>query len=559
MAQYVYGVLLASGKTISILDVPEERADRVGWDCICPSCGMALTAKRGKNRESHFAHAFSYQRQGNRQRCVAESANETALHRMAKEIIVEELENGVGTIEVPPALCTRAEAVPDDIPEMIVRQLPPVYEHQINPLVYTEVHIEQWYEGYRPDIIVETSDGKYLVEILVTHAVEADKKKMAREQKLPLLEINLKGFKDEPVNKDELRKYILSERLCKKWIVRPHEEDVLIAGEKYYASHPVVLDYRKKQESLKVLLDPNRYTNAVKVQQGLTAKRWDEAFTKLHFYQKGMDLPFFVNIPIPGEVIFWCDRRVWQSAIFDTQVFYRRDEASINIPNVFWNIRKHDGPFKNLPRIKVDYVLSDIEIDARGHQSDEALGIHVVRAYIKHLEKLGFIRTMFSKEWAKVDVNGSVVPPNTEYAFALLDAIKGLGEEQFSPHVDELLHKALTPYREEEERKKAAVIALERYKQVEERRRWERERRRREEEKRQRKADEERESILHADYNQNKEFVKSKSGDRYVFCLGCNQPREYSEMVSTGVRNFETGMIEINKGYCCRCWRKRDD
>lgn len=558
MAQYIYGVLVATGKTISILDVPEERTNRAGWNCICPSCGLALTAKRGKSREAHFAHAFSYQRQGGCHGCVAESANETALHRLAKEIIAEELKNGFGTIEVPPVLCLRAEVASDDIPREIVCALPPVYEHEVNPLVYTDAHIEQWYEGYRPDIIVETSDGKYLVEILVTHAVQADKKKMAREKNLPLLEIDLKRFRNEPVEKDELRKYILSERSCKKWIVRPHEGDVLAEGEKYYASHPIVLNYRKQQEALKVLFDPNRYANTVKAQQGLSAKRREEAFSKLHFYQRGMDLPFFVNIPIPGEVIFWCDRRVWQSAIFDTQVFYRRDEASINIPNVFWNIRNHDGPFKNLPRIKVDHVLSDIEIDALGHQSDEALGIHVVRAYIKHLEKLGFIRTMFSKEWAKVDVNGSVVPPNEEYASALIDAIKSLGEEQFSPHVDVLLYKALAPYRKEEERKKAAVIALERYKQEEERRRRERERRRREEEERQRKVDGERESILQADYNQNKEFVKSKSGDRYVFCLGCNQPHEYSEMGRIGVRNLETGIIEINKGYCRR-WRNLGD
>jgi hypothetical protein len=204
---------------------------------------------------------------------------------MAKEIIAEELANGFGTIEVPPVSCLRTEVVPDDIPPMIVWQLPPVYEHQTNPLVYTEVHVEQWYEGYRPDIIVETSDGKYLVEILVTHAVQSDKKKMARERNLPLLEIDLKRFQNEPVEKDELRKYILSERSCKEWIVRPHEKDVLTAGEKYYASQPVVLDFRKKKEQRKVLLNPNLYADVLQARQGLTTKIRKEVFEKLSFYQ----------------------------------------------------------------------------------------------------------------------------------------------------------------------------------------------------------------------------------------------------------------------------------
>jgi hypothetical protein len=550
MAKYVYGVLLASGKTISILDVPEEKGMRAGWVCICPSCGAVLTAKRGKNRAAHFAHAASYQRQGSGQGCLVESANETALHQMAKEIIAEELENGIGTIEVPPILCTRAEAIPDDIPQVIAQQLPPIYEHQTNPLVYTEVHVEQWCEGYRPDIIVETSDGKYLVEILVTHAVQADKKKMAKERNLPLLEINLKRFHDEPVEKDELRKYILSEPSCKKWIVRPHEKDVLSAGERYYASQPIVLDYRKKKEQRKVLADPNLYADVLQTRQGLTARRREELFSKISFCQKGVELPFFVNIPIPGEVIFWCDRRVWQSAIFDTQVFRRISKgASINIPNVFWNLKNHDGPFKWLPRINLDYALSCSKIDARGNPSDEILGVQVVRAYIECLAKLGFVSVTANSEWAKVQANGSLSAPNIEYATALMGAINGLGKRQFSPNVDVLLHSALAPYHEEK-RRKAEAEAAERQKKGEE------ERIRRIEEVRQRKEKEEVESFLQADYDQNEHYVKSKSGVRYVFCVDCKQLRKDSEMVCIGIREF--GVTDINKGYCRSCWKKRD-
>ena len=67
------------GKTIHISELTE--AERGGnCNCTCPACGEPLIAKMGNKNRHHYAHKTD-------STCDIAHANESALHRYAKEII----------------------------------------------------------------------------------------------------------------------------------------------------------------------------------------------------------------------------------------------------------------------------------------------------------------------------------------------------------------------------------------------------------------------------------------------------------------------------------------
>jgi hypothetical protein len=76
-AKLVYGVdTLGNMRHISEV----ERGDACG--CNCPACDAPLTARKGPENVHHFGHQVSSS-------CV--TAPETALHRLAKEIVATKL------------------------------------------------------------------------------------------------------------------------------------------------------------------------------------------------------------------------------------------------------------------------------------------------------------------------------------------------------------------------------------------------------------------------------------------------------------------------------------
>ena len=74
--QLEYGV--QNGKIINIMDLPVE-SKGLQCDCVCPGCGGRLVARKGAKKKHHFAHY--------NEPCNLVSAQQTALHMLAKEII----------------------------------------------------------------------------------------------------------------------------------------------------------------------------------------------------------------------------------------------------------------------------------------------------------------------------------------------------------------------------------------------------------------------------------------------------------------------------------------
>ena len=88
-----YGI--RDGKIVHISDIPRDQ-NGLACNCTCPGCRTSLQARIGTKKQKHFAH-------NNESRDTA-SAQQTALHMLAKEIIEKEKQ-----IFVPGATVTKDE------------------------------------------------------------------------------------------------------------------------------------------------------------------------------------------------------------------------------------------------------------------------------------------------------------------------------------------------------------------------------------------------------------------------------------------------------------------
>lgn len=131
--------------------------------CTCPSCGKKLVARLGEDRVHHFAHHGQTAE-------LCSYAAETELHIRAKLLIEQRLK-----VNLPLHVANS---------DYTVYRLYPV----------TNVRLEQFHLGKRPDLIVTINGFDFLIEIAVTHFADSDKQKVYRDKLLNAVEIDLSGY-----------------------------------------------------------------------------------------------------------------------------------------------------------------------------------------------------------------------------------------------------------------------------------------------------------------------------------------------------------------------------
>ena len=152
MAEQKLHYALRNGQLVSIDNV--ERG--LQCNCVCPSCGSALIARKGDKREHHFAHYGNTDCSG---------GVETALHLLAKQLICN-----TRTLYVPS---------PDNY-----------NKGDIKTYLNSEMECRD-YSTFIPDIVLKNETEVLGIEILVTHAVDEDKTEKIRAAQLPTIEIDL--------------------------------------------------------------------------------------------------------------------------------------------------------------------------------------------------------------------------------------------------------------------------------------------------------------------------------------------------------------------------------
>ena len=412
----------------------------------------------GERYQRHFAHHTETA-------CEIERAQQTALHILAKEIIAQEK-----TIKFP-ELAIRFEDLGFAQNEVFkklwhswLRRNP---DHQYNDYIeriresvvaFDQVTLEKKLSSIIPDIVVQKGEKLCLIEIAVTHFVDEEKKKAIEGLGIATLEIDISEYVHVEITKEELRQILINETSQKRWVFNPRQ-DALI--EKATASVKSVLDAEKQREekeeekirlkieaerkkrekqaenkamgimATKAALIPENYAKIIKALKNDRLVSDKYLGTKLE--KKEKMLPFFLNIPICGEMIFKCDRRIWQMILFEKFVFYR-STTDINQDNIIGYLTKRQK------EIEIDWRYS-YKVNDDFNRKQHHFFKDVITKYFHYLDSLGFIRIYdgFNGFYGEIKVSHSMTPPNQKYAIALEKAIQQADE--YSPSVNEDIEK----------------------------------------------------------------------------------------------------------------------
>jgi hypothetical protein len=184
-ARLTYGI--KNNQLYSINDVES------GLSCglHCALCNDQLIAKKGKKTKHHFAHYRIENCQG---------AVETALHLLAKEIIDEEKEITLPSVELK--IGEKREAY---------------IFHKETKVHFQNVKVENRLDNIIPDLICYVQGQPLLIEIAVTHFIDKEKRRKIKKLNLSTIEIDLSEFK-QGIEKEELKEILISGTNRKKWI-----------------------------------------------------------------------------------------------------------------------------------------------------------------------------------------------------------------------------------------------------------------------------------------------------------------------------------------------------
>ncbi|MHC1694062.1 MAG: hypothetical protein AB9835_02045 [Eubacteriales bacterium] len=415
-------------------------------ECICPGCGLELQARLGSGkRQRHFSH--------NNESCNIVNAQQTALHMMAKEILEQEKK----------ILCPRIEVNKEDIinPQDYseYERLPPTRVYKNECIVECKtVLLEKRISDIIPDVIMVFDYNKVcIIEIAVTHFIDEEKTDKIKKLGLPLLEIDLSSYQADVLDRETLRNVLLSNTNNKHWVYNPKNDEALEWAKNEYSKinkklieeerikEKREIEETKRKEKLRQetrayienILQPMNYKSK------LTELRDDDRFYKeynqLTFVRKeGGNVPYFVDIPICGEMAFNCDRRIWQSMIFDKFIYNRNtdiQEKIIHIQKIMAWIYDHQKVFQ------VDrYMCSRVTVKIKNKECVKSFVYDVIKGYLSHLHFIGFISEVYSQE-ATILKSHTIKPPNEPNALKLYNILQSV--DLYSPDINEIIIKAI--------------------------------------------------------------------------------------------------------------------
>lgn len=201
----------SDGRMVHVNDVQNGRK----CGCICPVCKSPLIARQGKIRTWHFAHAAEVN---------CDSTGETTLHLAAKQVL-KDLD---GRILIPKEVI-RKTGWPSSTQSSgkgrtrlngLMTHIVP--ERRASESI-VRVEPQDWaQQGFRPDAVLEKDGSQLLIEIRVTHEVDAEKRRRIQKAGLGVIEIDLSNT-DRNTAPDDLTRLIVSEA-PRYWLVTGRKE-----------------------------------------------------------------------------------------------------------------------------------------------------------------------------------------------------------------------------------------------------------------------------------------------------------------------------------------------
>ena len=415
----LYGI--RDGKAVYI-DELDPKADKgLKCRCTCPKCGDLLEARlnfKDPSRVRYFAHY-------NPVECDIVRANQTAIHLMAKDIITREkkvmfpavkvsLQDTQAYANMRSVIREIASATAlDDLKKL--EESGPILNIPASVIEFDKVIPEKPIADIIPDIVASKNGQDCLIEIAVTHFVDEEKTQKIRELGISTLEIDLSSLVEKALDTKGLADIIVNNPKYKKWIynsivaretnkieetaraicqpyIDHYQEQHRIAQEKAEIANrkaaEIALRVERAPQLLRDAFLPENYQNLLKTDRN--DQQFHEFYKTLTMSKTCPQAPFFVDIPISGEFIFNCDRRIWQSSIFDKFVFNRKlpttDKDNITCKKIESWIKHHQKQFQ----VRLDYNVECCVDGTWRHLMPD-----VIDQYLFYLKLLGFISLLF--------------------------------------------------------------------------------------------------------------------------------------------------------------------
>lgn len=343
-------------------------------NCVCPHCGVKLQAKLPKTKKDYtarFAHHDSD---------TCSYAAETAIHMKAKEIIDAEK-----CIVLP-----EVRASYKDMEKLISEEV---------KIIFDRVELEYRIDNIIPDVVAYINDRPILIEIKITHGIDDIKLKKIKAIGISTIEIDLSDLNTN-YDPEMLYKEVIKKTERKTWIYNVIEEEKIkelrqeykIKSEKMRQRHEAELKAKEKKriekiQNIKMLTD-------VEYQERLR-QRWENGFVDnpiWNRYSRYMkinkdNIPEHLNLEIPGDFVFGCDRRVWQTFIFQNFIHNKVNtfkDQTYPI-SVEWITKKVKDVFKTYLIYDLLYLRDLNEFKDIPDLTD------VLYSYLKALEDYGYL------------------------------------------------------------------------------------------------------------------------------------------------------------------------
>lgn len=283
---------------------PRQVPNGKGCGCICPACRRILIARQN-HQTPHFAHAPG-------EDCA--KAVETAIHLAAKQLIADRQE-----LRLP--VLTFNDPFPHPFgggkpkPEVIYLE---------RTIHLASVRLEEWLGDIRPDIVVTSGTDIYLVEIAVTHFVDAAKQAKIDARQVPTVEIDVSQLRRQQITFSALADLLfINQPYSAEWLYHPKIAELTrLAWEEDQITKSIAALERQEQEIAdKVRAEEKRVEAAAQTARFAKIdqyRKWDPA-RKLAAHCRSIGLTPAqlrkLSTFVPWEKKWYCSRDVWQSAV----------------------------------------------------------------------------------------------------------------------------------------------------------------------------------------------------------------------------------------------------
>ena len=291
-------------------------------NCICPSCRSPLVAAKGLKKKHHFKHAVVNE---------CESGLESGIHLAAKKLI---LERGQVTL---PRYILEASAE-DSKAKKYFKEKNIVEDGTVIQFDSVQEEVELY--GMRADLLAKKDGKPLIIEIFYRHKVEGQKLSKIVKANISAVEINLSQLTQEDLVDWEAFWSYINDPQHVQWLYNVKTHSYARELEKQLAHEIQVKEEQYKQERIKREWTQKRakeqLPKALEELKVLSSQEsilrikmeakahpfWRDKARYLTFYWE--ELPDFVNVDVPdGDWIFGCDRRIWQTAFYNSFVDYK--------------------------------------------------------------------------------------------------------------------------------------------------------------------------------------------------------------------------------------------